>query len=74
VEVQNSDSWYTAYFLPLLSVALNATNLDWSTGGNSPWFGQLAVNHDGFAAAQTGTLGVGQTNWVQAVITNGPGW
>ncbi|MCX7008876.1 MAG: hypothetical protein NTY53_16800, partial [Kiritimatiellaeota bacterium] len=67
------DSWYTARFLPTLGVAADAPAFTWSTGGASAWSGELTASHDSHAAVQSGALNVGQTNWVQAVVTNGPG-
>lgn len=51
-----------------LGEALNATNLTWTTGGNAPWVAETIVTHDGEAAASTGTLAAGQTNWIQTSV------
>jgi hypothetical protein len=55
-----------------LPVALNATNLVWTSGGNAGWVGQTNVTHDGAAAAQSGTVTDGQESWLQTTVT-GPG-
>jgi uncharacterized repeat protein (TIGR02543 family) len=56
-----------------LAQALDATNLTWTTGGNTPWFGQTVVTYDGVAAAQSGAIsGSNQVSWVQTTVT-GPG-
>lgn len=55
-----------------LSDSLNAPNLNWSTGGQSPWVAQSAVSHDGVAAAQSGTIIDSQESWVETQLT-GPG-
>lgn len=53
--------------------AVDAPYLTWTTGGTSPlWTGQLAVNHDGEDAAQSGAITHSQTNWIQTTVT-GPG-
>ncbi len=63
---------YTATFLPSLDLALGASNLTWSTGGDAGWSGQAALSHDGTAAARSGPLGNGQQAWLQTSVT-GPG-
>jgi hypothetical protein len=59
-----------------IPVALNNSNLVWTTGGNAPWFGQTEVSDDGLGAAQSGPLvcpwsatGVWteQQSWLQTV-------
>jgi hypothetical protein len=40
-----------------LAIAVNATNLVWTTAGDSAWFPQTAVTGDGIAAAQAGAVG-----------------
>lgn len=55
-----------------LAVALDATNLVWTTGGDTGWFGQTNATHDGADAARSGALADGQTNWLQTAVT-GPG-
>ena len=54
-----------------LDVALDTTNLVWSTGGGG-WFGQTNVAYDGVDAARSGALSDGQTNWLRTTII-GPG-
>ena len=51
---------------------LGATNLAWQTGGNALWFGQTNVSHQGSAAAQSGSVGVGEESWLETTVT-GPG-
>ncbi len=58
-----------------LGVALDNTNLLWSTGGDAAWFGQAEVSEDGVASAQSGPIVsfyngsafVGQQTWLQTV-------
>lgn len=57
-----------------LGVALNATNLNWTTTGEGLWFGETNVTHDGVAAAQSGSLGTLQQSILQTTVaTNVPG-
>ena len=37
--------------------------------GNASWWGQISTTHDGVDAAQSGTLGNGQTSWVETTAT-----
>ncbi len=57
-----------------LGVALNATNLNWTTTGDGKWFGETNVTHDGVAAAQSGDIGPFQDTILQTtLVTNAPG-
>lgn len=51
-----------------LAPALDATNLAWTTGGDSLWFGETNITYDGVSAAQSGTVLVGQQSWLQTTI------
>jgi hypothetical protein len=51
---------------------LNATNLDWTTSGDAPWFVEAAVTHDGVAAAQSGAITTNQASTLQTTLA-GPG-
>ena len=46
----------TANFGFPLGVALNNTNLVWTTSGDELWFGQADVSEDGMGAAQSGPI------------------
>lgn len=50
-----------------LPVALDNTNLIWTTGGSAPWYGQTAVTEDGTNAAQSGLITDSQQSWLQGV-------
>ncbi|HWV98606.1 MAG TPA: hypothetical protein VNZ64_02825 [Candidatus Acidoferrum sp.] len=60
-----------------LALALDNTNLLWSTGGDALWFGQAEVSEDGVASAQSGPIVsfystslstfVGQQTWLETV-------
>ena len=55
-----------------LGVALNATNLNWTTSGNAQWFGETNITHDGVSAAQSGGIGALQETILQT--TFGTNW
>lgn len=55
-----------------LAEALDTPGWSWTSGGDNPWGGQSAVTSDGLDAARSGTLGDGQSSWVQTMVT-GPG-
>lgn len=60
-----------------LGVALNATNLTWTTSGSAPffaiWAAQTTTTHDGVSAAVSGHLSSsGQSSTLQTTVT-GPG-
>ncbi|HEY3860966.1 MAG TPA: hypothetical protein VGO59_03690 [Verrucomicrobiae bacterium] len=57
---------------PTLAQALNATNLAWTTGGDTSWFVETTNAHDNVAAAQSGSVANGQFSQLQATVT-GPG-
>ena len=51
-------------------MALDNTNLVWTTGGSASWCGQTAVTEDGTNAAQSGLISNSQQTWLQAVTSN----
>lgn len=55
-----------------LGESLGAPDLEWTTGGNAPWFTQSTVTHGGAAAAASGNIGDNEESWIQTVVT-GPG-
>jgi hypothetical protein len=55
-----------------LGQALNANGLVWSTSGNTAWFGESAVTHDGANAAQSGLITDSQLSTLQTTV-NGAG-
>ena len=65
---------YTALFVPTtgLGLALEATNLQWTLGGNAAWTSQAGTQHGTAGAAQSGAIDAGQQSWLQTT-TNGPG-
>jgi hypothetical protein len=52
----NTNVTVTANFGLPLGVALDNTNLVWTTTGNALWFGQANVSQDGFGSAQSGPV------------------
>lgn len=65
--VMNSHKTITASFGLPLPIALDNTNLIWTTGGNVPWYGQTEISEDGFGAGQSGLIIGGQQSWLQTV-------
>jgi len=55
-----------------LGVALNATNLNWTTTGEAKWFGETNITHDGVSAAQSGDIGPLQETILQSTV--GTNW
>jgi uncharacterized repeat protein (TIGR03803 family) len=68
--VMNMSKTVTADFGLPLGVVLDATNLVWTTGGNSGWFGETNISFDGVSAAQSGLVLVGQQTWLQTTVAN----
>jgi parallel beta-helix repeat protein len=52
--------------------ALNLTNTDWLSVGDTTWFVQNNITHSGFLALRSGTITNNQTSTVQTTLT-GPG-
>jgi hypothetical protein len=67
--VMNSHKTVIASFGLSLPVALDNTNLVWTTGGDAPWFGQTQVSEDGLGSAQSGYIGGGQQSWLQTTTS-----
>jgi len=58
--------------LPVDGNLFGNTNLVWTFGGNTPWFGETYITHSGVSAAQSGAIGDGQESWIQTTVA-GPG-
>jgi hypothetical protein len=56
VLLMNTNESVTATFGFPLGVALDNTNLIWTTSGDEIWFGQAEVSEDGIGAAQSGPI------------------
>ena len=56
-----------------LGVALNTTNLNWTTSGDAQWYGQTNYSHDGVSAARSGGIGGSQQTILQTTLTNSAG-
>jgi hypothetical protein len=52
----NTNEFVTANFGFPLGVALDNTNLVWTTSGDELWFGEAEVSEDGVSAAQSGPI------------------
>jgi len=68
---------YTQFFVPGgsgsdLGDAVDAPELDWTTGGDGDWFAQTDETSDGVDAAQSGPIGDFETSWIETTI-DGPG-
>ncbi|MBC8094309.1 MAG: M36 family metallopeptidase, partial [Akkermansiaceae bacterium] len=59
-------------FAPPLAVALDATNLTWTTGGSANWAGQIGTTRDSVDAAQSGAITNSQTSYMETTVV-GPG-
>lgn len=55
VVMSTNESVEAVFGFPL-AVALDDTNLVWTTSGGAPWYGQAEVSHDGAGAAQSGPI------------------
>jgi len=64
-----SDHRIYARWNPTIGTAVNNTSLTWTTGGNLPWFGQVATSHDGLHAAQSGAITHNQSSWVETTVS-----
>jgi hypothetical protein len=61
-----------------LAMALDNSNLLWTTGGDASWFGQAEVSHDGMGSAQSGPIVstwngstfVGEQTYLQTIADN----
>ena len=65
--LMNTNKTITAVSGLPLAVALDNTNLAWTTGGTAPWFGQTENSEDGVGAGQSGFIVAGDQSWLQAV-------
>ena len=48
--------------------AVDQCHLDWTTGGDAPWFNQTATTFDGLDAAQSGPLSTNQQSWIETTV------
>lgn len=62
----------TAVFKENLAPALGASELPWTTGGDSDWRSQFYVTKNEGIAAQSGPLAANQSSWVETKVV-GPG-
>ncbi|HZQ45592.1 MAG TPA: immunoglobulin domain-containing protein [Verrucomicrobiae bacterium] len=63
----SSNAFLTVTLLNL-GQALNATNLTWTLSGNSSWYPETTLTHDGLAA-QSGPVRAGQVSSLQTTVT-----
>lgn len=69
VTLSRSKKISALFGLPL-AIALDTTNLVWSSGGSAGWLGQTVITHDGVDAAQSGPLREGEESWLETTVTN----
>ncbi len=55
-----------------LNEDLDNYGLEWTTGGNSIWFDETTITHDGIDAAQSGDINDNEESWVETNV-DGPG-
>jgi hypothetical protein len=56
-----------------LGDAVNATQLPWTTYGDTLWFSEITNTYDGVSAAQSGPVANAQTSTLQTFVTSGAG-
>ena len=71
VIMQDDANFTTSTGIPL-GVALDNTNLIWTTSGDGYWFGEDSVSYDGVSAAQSSSLMDEEAAVLQTTVT-GPG-
>lgn len=52
-----------------LPEAVEAPDIEWSTGGDAPWFVDVDCVHTGATSGRSGAIGSSQQSWLQANIT-----
>ncbi len=52
-----------------LALALDTTNLNWTTNGANTWIGNGAITHDGVDAARSPVLAHSASAWFQTTVT-----
>jgi len=57
---------------PSVAPATGSTNLLWGGGGNSAWFAQTNITHDGILAARSGGIANNGRTWIEVEVV-GPG-
>lgn len=63
--LMNNHKTVSANFGLTLPVALDNSNLVWTTGGSADWQGQTEISEDGIGAAQSGFIIAGEESWLQ---------
>ena len=63
------DTTLTARWNVSLPIALDNTELVFTTGGNANWFGQENISYDGESAAQSGGISDNQSSWLETTVT-----
>jgi hypothetical protein len=53
-----------------LGNAVDAPYLTWTTGGEADWFFQTLETTDGIDAAQSGSIGLYESSWIETTVTS----
>ncbi|MDB6057273.1 MAG: peptidyl-Asp metalloendopeptidase, partial [Verrucomicrobiales bacterium] len=68
--INNTVAKLTAFRVaPGLGEALDAPTINWTSGGDVPWFWQPGTTHDGSDAAQSGAIVANQSSSLQGTVT-----
>lgn len=67
--VTNTVSFIVEVRYSPLGIALDTTNLTWTTGGDVNWFRQTTNTYDGVDAAASGTITHSQNTWIETMVT-----
>jgi Concanavalin A-like lectin/glucanases superfamily len=59
----------SAFVAPTLAEAMNTPGMTYTTDGDTPWFGETQVSHDGVSAARSGPLDDNQVSRLKSTIT-----
>jgi formylglycine-generating enzyme required for sulfatase activity len=55
---------------PDLGYALNASQLEWRTGGDADWIAQSNITHDGVWAGRPGSMAGKKESWVETTVNS----
>ncbi len=67
--INNTTAKLTSFRVPpSLGEALDATTVNWTTGGDNQWFWQPGTTHDGSDAAQSGGITDNQSTYLQGTV------
>ncbi|HWW02233.1 MAG TPA: hypothetical protein VNZ64_21205 [Candidatus Acidoferrum sp.] len=67
--VASSNAYLTVIPTVPLPFALNNSNLTWTTGSGSPWYGQTTVSYDGVASGRSYFISAAQQSILTTTVT-----